>query len=679
VSRSTSMVMPKLSELSVLVACGVVLTSLLVPVPSWALDLLLVGNLAASLALLVGALFTRDALQAASFPGLLMVTTLLRVALGVSSMRLALTQGHAGEVIQAFGDIVARGDAVVGTVLFVVLTFVQFFVVARGAERVAEVSARFTLDAMPGKQMSIDADLRSGALSAAEAQARRRQLEREAQMFGAMDGAMKFIKGDAISGVVVACVNLVAGSAMGIFREGLPIGEALSNFALLAIGDGLASLLPSLCVAVAAGLVVTRVGAPAGEEISLGAQLAGHFVQDPRGPWMVAMLFIALALLPGIPAWPFVLVAVAMASVGFVVRRASRSESPSAKVDQPIAPEANLIPATKRARVVLDLGPGLEGWASPGSELQARLVPVVRHGLLEATGVPLPPILIRVGASSLSPGGYALILDGVPLCRGQVKPESAYVAAAPGELALLKLSASSTTHPVTGQAASCVESSSVPLLEAAGLRPQLPGAWMAGHLLAQLRKRAALLVGVQEVQSLLDEVEKDAPVLVRELNRKVPLPVLVEVLRRLVQEEVSIRELEPILEALVAPAAEGDAAALAERCRVFLRRQLSWRHAPGGSLFAWLLDPATEEVLRARGDALEPAWVGELLLELRKVAGAGQALVLVSPETRRPLQRLCDGTVPGMVVLTYAELEPTVQVRPLGRITVTSASLRVAA
>jgi len=667
------------SEAFILGVCGVVLAALLVPVPAWVLDLALVANLVASLALLVGALFTQDSLQAAAFPGLLMLTTLMRVSLSVSSMRLALTEGHAGEVIQAFGEIVAGGDAVVGTVLFVMLTFVQFFVVARGAERVAEVSARFTLDAMPGKQMSIDADLRSGVLGAAEAQARRRQLEREAQLFGAMDGAMKFVKGDAISGVVVACVNLLAGSAVGVFREGLPLSEALSNFALLAIGDGLASLVPSLCVAVAAGLVVTRVGAPAGEQLSLGAQLAGHFLQDRHGPWTVALLSLVLGLLPGMPARPFLAAAVGMAGLGLLVRGAANAgDSGSGGEQAGVSTDEMASPAVRRGRLVLDLGPGLESWGTPRSDLQVKVLPGVGEGLLSTRGVSLPAVLIRVGASYLPPGGYALLLDGVPLCRGQVSPSRSYVPAAPGDLALLKVTADKVTHPVSGQPASSVESGVVRVLEAAGMRPQSACAWMGAHLLSQLGHRASLLVGVQEVQAMLDEVEHSAPVLVRELNRKVPLPVLVEVLRRLVQEELSIRELEPILEALVAPAAEGDAAMLAERCRAALRRQISHRFAAGGSLFAWMLDPSVEESIRTRGEALDPGWVGELLLELRRVAGAGHAAVLVSPDVRRPLQRLCDGTVHGLSVLTYGELEPSLQVRPVGRISVRGSSLAAA-
>jgi len=676
-SRSSPLV-SHASESFVLLACGVVIVALLVPVPAWVLDLALVGNLAASLALLVGALFTRDALQAASFPGLLMLTTLLRVSLCVSSMRLALTDGHAGEVIQAFGDIVARGDAVVGTVLFVVLTFVQFFVVARGAERVAEVAARFTLDAMPGKQMSIDADLRSGVLGAAEAQSRRRQLEREAQLFGAMDGAMKFVKGDAIAGVVVACVNLVAGSAVGILREGLPLGEALSNFALLAIGDGLASLVPSLCVAVAAGLVVTRVGTPEGEAVSLGAQLAGHFVQDRRGPWTVAAMCVVLGLLPGMPGWPFLAAAAGMGMLGLLVGCGVAATESDRGVE--LTPADGGAPAVevRRGRLVLDLGTGLESWGAPGSELQSRVLPGVREGLLSSRGVPLPPVLIRVGVSYLQPGGYALLLDGVPLCRGQVTPGHCYVAAAPAELALLTVKAEKVTHPVNGQPASRVDSSVVALLESADLRPQSACAWMGIHLLAQLGQRASLLVGVQEVQMLLDEVDRDMPVLVRELNRKVPLPVLVEVFKRLVQEELSIRQLEPILEELVSPAAEGDAAALAERCRAALRRQISHRHAPGGSLFAWLLDPSVEEALRVRGEGLDPAWVGQLIMELRKSSATGHAAVLVSPDVRRALQRLCEGTVPGVSVLTYGELESSLQIRPLGRISVKGSVLAAA-
>ncbi|WP_037584250.1 FHIPEP family type III secretion protein, partial [Stigmatella aurantiaca] len=288
------------SDMVLAVAMAAVLGALIIPLPPWLLDLGLAVNLAAAVALLVAALSARDALQVTAFPTLLLFTTLFRLALNVSSTRLALAEGHAGEVIQAFGEFVVRGDYVVGAVLFAILTLVQFLVVAKGAERVAEVSARFTLDAMPGKQMSIDADLRAGTLDPAQARQRRRNLERESQMFGAMDGAMKFVKGDVLAGLVIVAVNLLGGTAIGVFQQGMRLSEAAQAFALIAIGDGLVSQIPSLCIAVAAGLVVTRVASER-DDRSLGTEIGTQFFGQSRALWVVAGLCGALGLIPGMP------------------------------------------------------------------------------------------------------------------------------------------------------------------------------------------------------------------------------------------------------------------------------------------------------------------------------------------------------------------------------------------
>ncbi|MBL8941183.1 MAG: FHIPEP family type III secretion protein, partial [Archangium sp.] len=260
------------SDVILAIVMAAIVGSMNEPLPPWVLDVGIAINLAAAAALLVAALYAKDALKVASFPTLLLITTLFRLSMNVSSTRLALSEGHAGEIIQAFGEFVVRGDYVVGAVIFLILTLVQFLVVAKGAERVAEVSARFTLDAMPGKQMSIDADLRAGAITQDQARARRRDLERESQLFGSMDGAMKFVKGDVIAGLVITAVNLIGGIVIGTLQNGMTAAEAAGTYALISIGDGLVSQIPSLCIAVAAGLVVTRVASET-EEASLGSDI----------------------------------------------------------------------------------------------------------------------------------------------------------------------------------------------------------------------------------------------------------------------------------------------------------------------------------------------------------------------------------------------------------------------
>jgi type III secretion protein V len=645
---------------------GGVVAAMLLPISPWLLDVLLAANLAVSFSILVAALWTREVLDAAPFPGLLMLTALVRLALNVSSLRLSLSEGHAGRVIEAFGDVVMRGDPVVGAVIFAVLVIVQLLVVAKGAERVAEVSARFALDAMPGKQMSIDADVRGGALTPAEAQLRRAILEREAQLFGAMDGAMKFVKGDALVGILVLVVNVVGGTAVGTLREGLPVGEALSAFALLAVGDGLASLLPSLCITVAAGLVVTRVGGE-GARRSVGAQFLEHFTAAPASLGWSGAFCAAVGLLPGMPFPPFAAMA-ALCGIGAAWSGRSASREPGVTQEPQETTPPDPEGAARFSVLTLDLGRGLEAWGHARGPLQEQALPELRTRLELDLGVPLPPVLVRMGAGYLAPGGYALLLEGVPLCRGQVETTGLYVSAAPSDLSLLGISARPAANPATGQPAGHVDESMEAVVGTAGLHARTPAHWMVEHLYVVLRRRTASLLGVQEVQSMLDGLELDAPVLVREALRKIPLPLLVDVLRRLLSEEVSIRNLRAILEALLSPMAEGDGAALAERCRAALRAQLSYHAAPSGSLFAWLVDPNVEQQLRRTDGALAPDWVGALLEEVRRAGGQGKTVLLVSPEIRRPLRRLCEGAFPDVSILTWAELDPSLQVRPLGRL-----------
>jgi type III secretion protein V len=659
------------SDVVLAVAMAAVLGALIVPLPAWLLDVGLALNLAASVALLVAALQARDALQVTAFPTLLLVTTLFRLALNVSSTRLALSEGHAGQVIEAFGEFVVRGDYVVGAVVFSILTLVQFLVVTKGAERVAEVSARFSLDAMPGKQMSIDADLRAGAIDQAQARQRRRALERESQMFGAMDGAMKFVKGDLIAGLVITLVNLLGGTAVGVLQGGMGISEAASTFALIAIGDGLVSQLPSLVIAVAAGLVVTRVASER-EDSSLGMEIGTQFFGHSRSLWVVSGLCAVLGLVPGMPTVIFLAVAAALAALAHVTSR------PAAEAQQPLdegSEETEAAPSPEPmggvVPLTLDLAPDLvQLTTDEAGAFVKRDLDRVREQLFAELGVRAPGIRVRTGAAHLPPGGYALLLEEVPVGRGEVVAGALYALCAPEELAYLQVQAEPAQEPSTGRTISRVPADARERLELAGVQVQRAEELLCQHLLGMLRPRASVLLGVQEVQALLDAQEAQTPALVKEAVGKVPLPLLTEVLRKLVQEEVSVRNLRAVLEALVAPSTEGDASALAERCRQALHRYLSHKYAPTGPLYAYLVDPQVEEMLReqARGRAPEPQEVAQLLESVQRLAQGGPAVVLTAPDVRRPLRRLCEGAFPQLAVLTYGELDAELQIRPVGRL-----------
>lgn len=664
-----------------------ILAAMICPLPTWLLDTGLALNLAAAASLLVAALTVRDALAVTSFPTLLLVTTLLRLALNVSSTRLALAEGHAGQVIQAFGEFVVRGDYVVGAVIFAILTLVQFLVVAKGAERVAEVSARFTLDAMPGKQMSIDADLRAGAIDQAQARARRRLLERESQMFGAMDGAMKFVKGDVIAGLVIVLVNLVGGILVGVFQHGLELSEAASTYALIAVGDGLVSQIPSLCIAIAAGLVVTRVASDQPNS-SLGAEIGRQFFGQPKALYVVGGLCLALALLPGMPGLIFCALAGALVGGGILLQR--KAEQDAQALDsgagsgfgsvmaagapgEPAGPgnrsEGAAEASSVMAALTLDFAADLTAWVqSDGMRLLKTDLPLLREQLYHELGVRLPGVRVRTGVTSMPAGSYQILVEEIPAGGGAVDPERLHVAARPEELTFLGIVAEPDTDPMTGQPISKVPLDVRVQLESAQLQVRGARDRLLAHLASVLRLQAARLLGVQDVQALLDGFEPSAPVLVRAAIEKVPLPLLTDVLRKLVEEEVSIRNLRAILECLVSPTTEGDATQLAERSRQSLQRYFSHKYAPSGILYVHLVDPLIEESLRGGRGSVDPSRVTGILEGLHKISANGRAVLLTAPDIRRPLRKLCEGSFPNVAVLTYADLSPDQQIRPIGKL-----------
>ncbi|MBK7858227.1 MAG: type III secretion system export apparatus subunit SctV [Archangiaceae bacterium] len=660
------------SDVVLAVVMASIVGAMIVPLPPWVLDIGIALNLAAALALLVAALYAKDALKVAAFPTLLLITTLFRLAMNVSSTRLALSEGHAGDIIQAFGEFVVRGDYVVGAVIFAILTLVQFLVVAKGAERVAEVSARFTLDAMPGKQMSIDADLRAGAINQAQARGRRRELERESQLFGSMDGAMKFVKGDVIAGLVIVLINLVGGIAIGVLQNGMSAAEAAGTYALISIGDGLVSQIPSLCIAVAAGLVVTRVASET-EEASLGSDIGAQFFGQWKALFIVGGLCFALACMPGMPHLTFVTIGGLAVAAGFGLRQlAQRPPQPtSAKTaaeagqQQPSEPEIGVTP------VVLDLAIDLADLTTrEGGKFVNHDLTVVRDRLFHELGVRVPGIRVRTGAP-LGTGGYLVQVDEVPCARGAVAMGHVLAMVPVNELAFLPIAAEPVLDPITGARVCLVPDAHRAQLEAAQIRLSTPAQTLCAHVYVALKRRAAGFLGVQEVQASLDQLEKRYPALVKEALQKVPLALLTDVLKRLLHEDVSIRNLKAILEALVSPSTEGDAAALAERCRQALSRQLSHRYTAGnGQLLAFLVDPGVEESVRAGGTtaALEPQQVSAIIEGVRRVATNGKAVLLSSPDIRRALRRLIEGPFPEVAVLTYSELDPDLQVRPVGRL-----------
>jgi type III secretion protein V len=616
---------PAWAELAVAALVIAVVAMLIVPLPRPLLDLLLTLNLGISVALLMAALFTPRPLSFAAFPTLLVVTTLFRVGLEVSVTRLILADADAGEVVRAFGGSVVAGSLVVGLVVFAVITVVQLIVVSRGAERVAEVAARFALDAMPGKQMAIDSELRSGALDAEAARGRRTDLERESQLYGAMDGAMRFVKGDAIAAIVIVVINLIGGLVIGIGQRGLSADQAIHTYSLLSIGEGLVAQIPALVVAVASGLLVTRVASTGDRSIgdSFAESFAGGLGGQPGALAAAAVLLVGLGLVPGLPLAPFAVLGALAAGGALAAARARPRDAGT--LDEAGAGTA------RGPRLVLGLAPALHAELAARTAEHHAALATLRAGVTARTGTPLPPLAIELDPALA--GEATVAIDGTPV---------AWLAAQ----------------------------------RFADVLDQLPAA---------LTPLAAELLTVDRVAALVERAALTAPVLVREVvPRVVPLPVLAEVLRSLAREQVPLDDLAAILDAIaLAPAPAGgftgrDTAALAEHLRGQLRRQISARWAPRGQLAVYTVDAMIEDAVRSSIDrrdgasvlALEPAIAQDIVAAVRTKLGAGPGVILTSGDVRRHLRALLEPELPEIAILAAHELAPGTAVHTAGRIEV---------
>jgi type III secretion protein V len=629
-------------------ACVVVgvVALMIVPLPTPLLDVLLSGNLALSVSILLVTLYVPDALHIASFPTLLLITTLFRLGMNLAATRLILLHGNAGQVIRAFGQFVVGSNYVVGGVIFVLLTLIQYLVIAKGSERVAEVGARFTLDAMPGKQMGIDAELRAGAIDADEAQHRRRQLGRESQFYGSMDGAMKFVKGDIVASILIAAVNILGGLAIGIGQRNMDALGALKRYSLLTIGSGLITQIPALLLATSAGVLVTRV---ASEEpnTSLGAELGAQLLGAPRALLVAGFFVTALSLVPGLPFLPFF-------SIGVLLLWASRARS--SYLSKQSASQAGS-PAVKRGSRSgeLQFVPIVVPWSlkvapqvmprAPGASasLYSDLVSAtnhVRECLFLELGVPLPPCTLDEDPT-LQVGELRLLLHEVPIA---------------------------TLAPPTNN-------------------PEFNWAeFLEQNVLPQLRAHAADFIGMSETQRLLDELERVAPQSVRQVVPKpLTLTTLSEVLRRLVDESICIRDLKSILEALSQVAAtERDALCLAEHVRTQMRRPLSHQWTQGAARLAVIqLDPSLEEVIRASITrtssgaflALAPSACQDVVTAIGRAleqaeAKAKNPVLLSAPDIRRFVRRLIETELRHLAVISVAELLPEIALETVATATV---------
>lgn len=684
-----------------------IIAMMIIPLPTHLLDILLAMNICLGVVVLLAAIYVTDPIRISTFPTLLLIATLFRLGLNVSSTRLILLQADAGEVIRSFGHFVVAGNLVVGIIVFLILTLIQFIVIAKGAERVAEVGARFNLDAMPGKQMSIDADLRAGTIDQQEARTRRRALERESQLYGSMDGAMKFVKGDAIAGIVITLINIVGGLLVGVYQMKMSTGEAAEVYSLLTVGDGLVSQIPALVLSTAAGLVVTRVAAEEGGT-HLGQDIATQLLAQPRALAIAAVLMLGLAAVPGLPGFPFlVLGGLCGVTAHGLIRRRREEAGPASKrgglleaftfdpePDEADEPEARFLVDPVR----LELGAGFAGRAMEPEETGASSgVPSwdapgfvegglgdVRRRIFQLLGVSIPPVRVREDVDALEERCYRIRIKEVPMGEGEAPEDSLLALASVDQLSSRDISAQAAELTGLEARASWIDPEDAPRVEAAGLTVLSAAEIPLAHLEALLQRYAYEFVDIQATRTLLDALEETSPQVVQELVPKpVSVVLLTEVLTRLVEEQVNIRHLADVLPTLARWCrTEKDPVLLTEYCRMALRRPITYQFAgPEGRLAALTLEPEIEEtVVEAiqRSDAgsylaLEPE-VGREILEAVDHAVApfrlsGSVPVLLTRmESRRFVRKLIEVDLPDVVVLSYQELAPDLEIQPLGQV-----------
>jgi flagellar biosynthesis protein FlhA len=666
-------------------AGGVVLVvvMMIIPLPAFLLDLLITLNISAALMIVVATIYVPRALDFSSFPSLLLLTTLFRLAINVSVTRLILLHGDAGHVVTAFGNFVVGGNVVVGLVVFLILVVIQFVVITNGAGRVAEVGARFTLDAMPGKQMAIDADLNTGQITDEEARRRRREIGDEADFYGAMDGASKFVKGDAVAGILITAINLVGGIVIGVAQQGMPFTEAAQHFSLLSIGDGLCAQIPALLISVATGILVTR----SGDAEDLGTTVAGQILDQRKAPLVAGAVVMAFALVPALPKLPFLLIGGAFFAIGWARKdqptRFERETSRIAAAAAPAMPAGELAPARDAALDALALDPlelaigfGLVPLvdADAGGSLLQR-VGTIRRQIASELGMVIPSVRIRddVGLDSHE---YVMRVRGTEVARGGLMAGH-HLAMDPGD-AMGQLPGIPTTEPAFGLPAVWISESGRAEAEALGWTVVDGESVVVTHLTETIRAHAADLLTRQETRQLLDQLKEFNAAVVDEVVPDVlSVGEIQRILQALLREGVSIRDLGAVVEAVGDKARlTRDPAMLSEYARQALGRTIV---APAldadGVLKAIALDPTLEQevaealVQTADGEflALDPARAAALVDACAEqfdgaLARGGRPILLCSARVRRHLRRLTEQRMPQLAVCSYNEIVPGISV-----------------
>ncbi len=678
------------SEIILAVGVLVILVVLIVPLPTFLLDIFITVNISLSFLVLLVTLHVRRALEISSYPSLLLFLTLFRLALNVASTRLILMHADAGQVIASFGNFVVGGNVVIGLVIFIILTVIQFIVITKGATRVSEVAARFTLDAMPGKQMSIDADLNSGAITEDEAKARRLEIAHEAEFYGSMDGASKFVSGDAIAGIVITIINIAGGIVIGGMMQGMKISEALSTYTLLTVGDGLVTQIPSLINAISAALLITK----SSSKSSLGQDLFSQLFTVPRALGLASVILVIFGLIPGLPKIPFFIIS-AIFVLLFLV---SRKDSPSGDVIKDVG-EKKEVETAKQLSEPEDEFESFLQVDRLGIEVGYKLVPLVdpkktggvlsrinslRKQLARDLGIIIPPIRLKDNLQ-LSSNGYSIKIKGQVVDKGELMPDSYLALGEEGSVAIEGIKA---TDPAYGLPGMWITESNKNSAEAAGYTVIDPTSVLVTHLTEIIKTYAHEIITREDIQKLIDTTKKDSPTLVNELTTNVlPLGVVQEVAKNLLRERISIKDFVTILETLIDHAqATKDPEALTEFVRQRLCRTLCGQYQNESNKISTIsFEPGLEQKIissvHEMGNksvlALEPNYAQKVIDAIAEAVRSAyttsnNTVLLTSSALRNHIRKLTETALPYLPVLSYKEIAPGVQIESLGIVSLTN-------
>jgi len=662
------------------VILGIVLL-IIIPLPTWMMDFFLILNISVSLLILLITLYTKRTLDFSTYPTVLLIVTMARLALNISSTRLILGNGgDAGNVIRAFGTFVVGENLVVGFVIFLIIVVVQFIVITKGAERVAEVAARFTLDAMPGKQMAIDADLSSGLINEAQARERRQDIQREADFYGAMDGASKFVKGDAIVGIVITLINIIGGiliGLLGVSGKKMDFSEVIQVYSLATVGDGLCSQIPALLISTATGIIVTR----AATKDSFGQDVSRQMLSQPLVFYILGGMLALIAFIPGLPTGLILLVAAAMPVAGYFRSQTLKKVEEAAMIDT-----AETTAAEKRKPesvasllhvdlIEMEFGYGLISLvdASQGGDLLDRIVMIRRQCALDL-GIIVPIVRLRDNVQ-LGTREYVIKIKGLEVARGEVMPDH-YLALKPDEVEE-PIEGIETTEPAFGLPALWITAANREKAELNGYTTIDVPSVISTHLMEVIKRHADELLGRQQVQTILDNLKKQQPALVDEVVPKMfTIGEVQKVLANLLREGVSIRDIATILEIMADYGTiTKDTDILTEQVRQKMRRAITKTFIPSGKARVITLSPDVEKAVSASirqtdqsaDGVLEPTQIQKLLSNIKRAVESALSLgitpmIITAPEIRRHIKNLSNQVYPDLVVLSYNELEQNVQI-----------------